>query len=76
MSSGLFFDLEPEIVKRLRAALPAGVPVLTADELDDVEERSQPAPAVHVIYDGYTVTQAQPTAALTRQRWLVAGGSG
>lgn len=71
MRSGLFFDLEPEIVARLRETLPAGVPVLTAEELDGVQEKSQPAPAVHVIYDGYSVTQAQRTAAVTRQRWLV-----
>ena len=71
MSNGLFFDLEPEIVTRLRDLIPNGVPVLTAEELDGVQENAQAAPAVHVIYDGYSVVQATPSTALTRQRWLV-----
>ena len=71
MSNGLFFDLDPAIVDRLREVLPPGTPVLTAEDLDGMEEAGQPAPAVHVIYDGYAVREQQRTVALTNQRWLV-----
>ncbi len=47
--------LETPLVERLKATLPAAVQVLTAADLANVAEGSQPTPAVHVVYDGYRV---------------------
>lgn len=46
--------------------------VLSADDLAGITEANQPTPAVHVIYDGFRVTQtnAQGKNAMTEQRWL------
>lgn len=68
-----FFDLEPAIVDRLRAMLLPGMQVLSGEDLENVQEESQPAPAAHVIYDGFSVmqTQASGKAAMLRHRYLV-----
>ena len=67
-----FLDLDPRIVARLKAMLP-DIQVLDAADLDDVTEESQPAPAVHVIYDGFSVVQtaSRGKAAIFQLRWLV-----
>jgi len=68
-----FLALEPLLVARLRAALPASVAVLTAADLGAVAEGTQPTPAVHVLYRGYAPARAGETAAMWEaldQYWL------
>ncbi|SIQ96453.1 hypothetical protein SAMN05421829_108164 [Aromatoleum tolulyticum] len=68
-----FLGLEPLIIERLKATVPAARAVLAAEDLADVQERSQVAPALHVIYGGYRVLEATDTgrAATTEQTWIV-----
>lgn len=54
----MFADIEQTIVTRLRDRLPAGTTVEPIRELERVPELRQKAPAVFVIYDGYSVGQA------------------
>lgn len=70
-----FFDLEPVILARLReqlAGLQPAVKVLTAADLNGVEENKQFTPAVHLIYQNYSVTEsrADGTQARITQPWL------
>lgn len=51
----MFHDIEQKIVDRLKAVLPAEVHVDTLHELERVPELRQKAPAVWVIYDGFSV---------------------
>lgn len=68
--------LEPLIVQRLRARLPQSGPgkveVLTAADLANIAEGSQPSPAVHVVLQGVSVaeTRGDGRAARLRQTWL------
>lgn len=66
-----FLSLETAIVERLRDRLPDFVGVYTRAELADINEGNQPSPAVHVIYQGYSVTETRPDgrAARLRQTW-------
>lgn len=68
-----FLGLEPLIIARLKASVPAARAVLAAEDLADVQERSQVAPALHVIYGGYRVTEASENGrtAATEQTWIV-----
>lgn len=68
-----FLALEADIVARLRARCPAARAVLTAEDLADVQARSQTTPALHVIYGGYRVLEASDTGrnARTEQTWVV-----
>lgn len=68
-----FLAPEPHIVARLKELLPANVHVLTAKELADVKEDTQPVPAVHVIYNGFRVLENRADARLARldHEWLV-----
>ncbi|OGB58441.1 MAG: hypothetical protein A2496_01625 [Burkholderiales bacterium RIFOXYC12_FULL_60_6] len=68
--------LEPELAARLKAVLadlsPA-VHVLSQDDLAGVKEEQQLVPAVHVVYQGYRVTEASRAdgrAARIEQTWL------
>lgn len=60
-----FLALEPAIVARLEEAMPEGVQVLTA-----VDMQSTIAPSVQVIYDGYAVGQRTGAVVALRQQWL------
>lgn len=68
-----FLALEPLILERLKALCPAARAVLSVDDLADVAERSQTAPALHVVYGGFRVNSATDNgrSAVTEQRWLV-----
>lgn len=68
-----FLGLEPLILARLKATVPAARSVLAAEDLADVEARSQTAPALHVIYGGYRVIEASENGrtASTEQTWIV-----
>lgn len=68
--------LEAEIVSRLRARLPQTGPgrvhVLTAADLANITEGSQPSPAVHVVLQGFSVAETRPDGRAARllQTWL------
>lgn len=69
----MFNDVEQTILDRLRERLP-GVTVEPVRELERVPELRQKAPAVFVIYDGYTVGQSPvPTGQIQQitQEWFV-----
>lgn len=51
----MFAETEAKIVARLKAKVPAGTHVDVLDELIKVKELRQKAPAVWVIYDGYSI---------------------
>lgn len=50
----MFNDIQDAIVARLVAKMPAGVLVTTEAELARVPELRQKAPAVFVVYDGFS----------------------
>jgi len=68
--------LEPELLARLKTVLAGQTPavhVLSADDLAGVKEEQQLVPAVHLLYQGYRVTQASRAdgrAARIEQTWL------
>lgn len=71
MTPDNFLALEPLIIARLREVLPAHVYVLSAAELANVAESTQPTPAVHVLYTGARPTEAEQPGFLTfEQTWL------
>lgn len=63
--------IESAIVERLRARLPSEVGVYTGADLSSINEGNQPSPAVHVLYQGYAVTEDRPDgrAARIMQTW-------
>lgn len=69
----MFASTEQLILDRLREKLPAGTTVEPLREIDRVPELRQRAPAVWVIYDGYTVGQLIPPGVTQqiRQEWFV-----
>lgn len=69
-----FMSMESELVKRIQTAVAGQKPavhVLTSADLADVREEQQKVPAVHVIYGGYRVKEAQGTKWLLVQKWLI-----
>ena len=66
-----FLILESVITERLRQRLPAGVGVYTRADFAGINEGNQPSPAVHVIYQGYRITETRPDgrAARIAQTW-------
>lgn len=71
MTPDNFLFLEPLIKSALRAALDPRVHVLSAAELDNVAEATQPTPAVHVLYRDYRVTESRMAShASIEQYWL------
>ena len=69
----MFHDIEQKIVDRLKAVLPAEVHVDTLHELERVPELRQKAPAVWVIYDGFSVGPKVPPGTVQQvvQEWFV-----
>ena len=63
-------SLEPVIVARIAENMPKGVKVFSAADLAGVREAAQHTPAVHVIYDGYRVVQADGAVAEIETSWL------
>ena len=71
-----FLALEPELMERLRAQLTGLTPavhVLSSADLAGVTEEKQLTPAVHLVYQGYRVTESREDGAAARieQTWLV-----
>jgi phage gp37-like protein len=69
----MFANTERSIIDRLRAKMPPGVTVAPLRELEQVPELRQKAPAVWVVYDGYTVgdSVAHGGVQQVRQEWFV-----
>lgn len=74
----MFYAQQTAIYNRLKAALAANaaterVRVLTAAELADVPDARNYAPAVHVVYDGYSVGDNVAGGKIQgiEQNWLV-----
>jgi hypothetical protein len=70
----MFATDEATILARLQAKVPAGTFVATLDDLERVPELRQKAPAVWVIYDGYSIAEKMPApmgVARIRQDWYV-----
>lgn len=70
----MFTDMEQAIADRLKdASALSDVTVMTAADLASVTEDRQPTPAVHVIYQNYSVLETRPDgkAASIQQSWLV-----
>lgn len=68
-----FMALEPRLVALLEAAvvgMSPAVRVLTAADLAGMKEASQPAPAVHVVYQGYRVLEDIGLAWRMGTTWL------
>lgn len=69
----MFADIEQLIIERLRERLP-DVTVETLRELERVPELRQKAPAVFVIYDGFSVGASTPNVPHVQQivqEWYV-----
>ncbi|ANJ66059.1 hypothetical protein A9404_00495 [Halothiobacillus diazotrophicus] len=64
-----FMGIEAELVARLEGIMPEEVKVLTAQDLANVKEQTQPAPAVHVIYLGYKPIETHPIVVLG-ETWM------
>lgn len=69
----MFEAIEQAIVSRLQSKLGQGVGVHTEHDIARVPELRQRAPAVFVIYDGYSVVEdgANGRVAQIEQQWLV-----
>lgn len=69
----MFNDAESKILERLRAVLPSDVHVGPLRELEEAPDMRQKAPAVWVIYDGYTVGEFIPPGVVQKinQEWYV-----
>ncbi len=68
----MFATVEQVIIDRLKAKLP-GITIEPLRELERVPELRQKAPAVFVIYDGYTVGEAIANGVIQNitQEWYV-----
>ena len=69
----MFADAEQKIIDRLRDRLGEGVAVHTLDEIERAQQLRQRAPAVFVVYDGYTIGEAVGNGAVQAitQDWIV-----
>lgn len=68
----MFAQTEQKIIDRLRERIP-GVTIEPLRELERVPELRQKAPAVFVIYDGFSVGEAIPPGHIQKviQEWFV-----
>lgn len=64
-----FLALGQIIKARLREQLPSPAFVLDARDLAGVIESQQPAPAVHVLFRGFSVRSANPAWEEVEQQW-------
>lgn len=69
-----FMAIELRLVEMLKAAvadMSPAVQVLTTADLQDVTEKAQIAPAVHLIYGGHKVVEDQRVALRLEHTWYV-----
>lgn len=64
-----FLALGPIIKARLRELLPAQAFVFDAPDLASVTEAQQSAPAVHVLYRGFSIQRPNPAWEEVEQQW-------
>lgn len=69
----MFAEVEQKILERLRETMPAGTTVEPLRELERVPELRQRAPAVFVIYDGFTAGESIANGQIQKitQEWYV-----
>lgn len=69
----MFADAEQKILDRLRERLPAGTTIEPIRELERVPELRQRAPAVFVIYDGFSIGETIANGQIQKitQEWYV-----
>ncbi len=67
-----YLAAEPLIIQRLQSQI-ANMAVLSAADLADVVEAQQTTPAIHVLYDGDRLVDAQGRgqAQAVAQRWMI-----
>lgn len=66
----MLLSIEPLLVARIESALDVpGLKVLTPADLAGVTTLAQHAPAVHVVYDGFSVREDKGLVEIT-ERWL------
>lgn len=70
-----FFAIEELIVRRLREEVKGVAVVFSASDLAEVNDRSQTAPLLAVVYDGYALHSAVRGAVQVVQRWIVVIGT-
>lgn len=70
MSEHHLLSDEAQIVARLEERMPEEVKVLTAPDLEGVVASRQHAPAVHVVYRGYSVAEENPGFAKLTLTWF------
>lgn len=61
-----FFAAEPPLLDRLRDKVAGARAVLSAADLEEVQEKSQITPAVHVVFHGFSLVGDE-----IEQTWLV-----
>jgi len=69
-----FMAIELRLVELLKAAvadMSPAVHVLTTSDIQDVTEKGQHTPAVHLIYGGYKVVEDQRVAVQMQHTWYV-----
>lgn len=74
LTSNNWMALEPHIVNLVKSAVQGMQPavhVVTSADLSDVKERAQIAPAVHVVYGGFRITDGQGIAWELTHTWLI-----
>lgn len=67
-----FMAIEPRLVELVKAAvadMSPAVHVLTTSDIQDVAEKAQNTPAVHLIYGGHKVVEDQRTALRLEHTW-------
>ena len=47
--------METALIAMITAAVPAGVRVMTVDDVADIQDKSQFAPSVQILYKGFSV---------------------
>lgn len=66
-----FMGAEPLILARLATAVTLpGLKVFGAPDLDGIQARSQPVPAVHVVFGGFERLESTPAVIEIVETWL------
>ena len=69
-----FFILDDLLMRRLKENVRGVVSFFGAVDMKDVQEKSQAAPLVALIYDGYAIRDTNPGTVQVVQRWAVVVG--
>jgi hypothetical protein len=64
-----YFELGDLIKERLALKIPKNIRIMNADDLADILEKDQPAPAVHLFCISDTILEAKEDNLLIEQQW-------